>query len=344
MFDLRIRPSAADRWTRCHGSVYYDLTMLNISSKAAERGTALHEESERRLQDSAYQHATLNSVDAYMVDFYVQYVNSMVAPGGKLYVEQKLKWSDVCYGTADAVIVNGDDLKLIDLKTGQKRVTAEGNKQLMLYLAMAVQHFGIDPEKGEMSIEIVQPISGGGVDVYTVPAAELAEFVAEIADHLAAIVIERAHGGWTFEPSYEACHWCLGKAVCKARQEDLMKDFGTEPATAMEDLDLSDVLKKAANLKSWIAAVEDYALARAVEGLEIDGFVLGKKTTFRKWGDPEAVTSILEDYGFTEDDEVWTRKLASPARILDSIDDDVLIDELGALVVKPEGAPVLKKK
>ena len=123
-----------------------------------------------------------------------------------------------------------------------------------------------------------------------------------------------------------------------------MSDFSDRIDTDIEDDELSDILKKADQLKSWIEAVENYALKRAVDGLDIDGFELSQKNTMRKWSDPESAMQILVDFGFTDEDDVWSKKLASPARILNALDDEILEEELSPLVVKPEGAPVLKKK
>ena len=344
MSELRLRPSASDRWTRCAGSVFFDLTMPNEAGPAAERGTLLHEEAEIRLQGLGV-HRALNNEDEHIVKSYVDYVNKAEDDWdcSTVYIEQELKLNEFVYGTADAVVIKGDDIRLIDLKTGAKRVKAEGNTQLMLYLAMAVRHFGIDQYKGKMTIEIVQPFTGAGSDVHVVSGDELREFVWNVNDPIGQINNQHSTGEWTFNPSFEACHYCLGRAVCKARRDDLMSDFSDKIDTEIEDAELSAILKKADQLKSWIDAVEAYALKRALAGLEIEGFELGKKNTFRKWTDPESVMQILIDYGFDDDDDVWSKKLASPARILNSIDDEILEEELGDLIVKPEGAPVLKK-
>jgi hypothetical protein len=319
--------------------------MPNEAGEAAARGTLLHEEAEIRLQ-SLGMHRALNPTDEHVVKTYVDYVNQAEDDwcDSNVFIEQELKLNKFCYGTADAIVMRGDDIRLIDLKTGQKKVHAKENTQLMLYLLMAVRHFGIDKYKGKMTVEIVQPVSGAGVDVYHVSGDELREFEWNVADPLGLIQRQHYENSWTFNPSFEACHYCAGRAVCTARRDDLMSDFSDRIDTEIEDSELGDILAKAANLRSWIDAVEVYATKRAVDGLEIPGFLLGEKMTYRKWTDPESAMQILIDYGFDDDDEVWTKKLASPARILNGVDDKTLEEELTALVIKPRGAPVLKKK
>jgi hypothetical protein len=325
--------------------VFYDLTLPNEAGPAAERGTFLHEEAEIRLRGLG-KHRVLDEQDEHIVKSYVDYVNRAEEDweGSNVFIEQELKLNDFVYGTADAIVVRGDDIRLIDLKTGAKPVHAKDNTQLMIYLLMAVKHFGINVRAGRMTIEIVQPFTGAVSDVYEVSGDELRAFDWNVEPLINVIKRQHSSGEWSFRPSYEACHYCQGKAVCRARREDLMSDFSNRIDTDIEDAELSDILKKADQLKSWIEAVEAYALKRACKGLEIDGFELGQKNTFRKWTDPESAMQILVDFGFSDNDEVWSKKLASPARILNAIDDEILEGELSGLIVKPEGAPVLKRK
>ena len=128
----RYSPSAAERWMTCPGSVNACLDLEDKGSKYADEGTAAHELAELILNGADGQ-ALVGATAANGVEFtqdmlvevmkYVGYVRELVqATGGTLLTEQRLPLSSItgedAHGTADVVIIAGDELIVADLKFG----------------------------------------------------------------------------------------------------------------------------------------------------------------------------------------------------------------------------------
>lgn len=82
---------------------------------------------------------------------YTDQIQQLVeSTGGALHVEQRLpigQWTGEtgAHGTADAVIVAGEELIVADLKFGMGvEISAVENKQLMLYALAALDKFGLE--------------------------------------------------------------------------------------------------------------------------------------------------------------------------------------------------------
>lgn len=128
----RYSPSAAERWMTCPGSVAACMDLPDSSSSYADEGTAAHEMAERILLGEDGK-ALVGQCAENGVEFtadmlrevlkYTGYVQDMVqSTGGVLLVEQRLPLlpltGEDAHGTADAVILAGDELIVIDLKFG----------------------------------------------------------------------------------------------------------------------------------------------------------------------------------------------------------------------------------
>jgi hypothetical protein len=100
--------------------------------KAKERGTRLHEFACEaillgvKLSNSK---RTLN-----------RYVNDAIGFG--MTPEVVLYYSDNCFGTADAISYDGNELRIHDLKTGK---TPASFDQLLIYAALFCFEYGVDP-------------------------------------------------------------------------------------------------------------------------------------------------------------------------------------------------------
>lgn len=155
-----LSPSSSKRWMTCPGSVALTAHLPNTSSSYADEGTTAHWIAENILRGTIAESDAVGKVcpDTGMevtpdmlrdVMRYVQQVRDIVeVTGGTLYLEQKLvigQWTgeEGAKGTADAVIVAGDELIVMDLKFGRGvSVDAEENPQLMLYALGALDKFG----------------------------------------------------------------------------------------------------------------------------------------------------------------------------------------------------------
>ena len=64
-----------------------------------------------------------------------------------------LYYSDLCFGTADAIQVSGDILRIHDLKTGSTQAKIE---QLMIYAGLFFHEYGYKPERMRTELRIYQ--------------------------------------------------------------------------------------------------------------------------------------------------------------------------------------------
>ena len=79
------------------------------------------------------------------------YINDAV--GFQMDPEILLYYSDLCYGTADAIQVHGDILRIHDLKTGSTPAKME---QLMVYAGLFYLEYGYKPERMQTELRIYQ--------------------------------------------------------------------------------------------------------------------------------------------------------------------------------------------
>lgn len=151
-------PSKAYQWVPCPGSIAMAVrgAYPNKSSENAAVGTFQHHVAATALtegKNAADYLGYKETVDGYDFTFdadhastvqtYLDTVRLYAGVDGDLYVECELDISWItgeegAIGTADAVIVNGDQITVVDLKTGRNKVTAEKNSQLTIY-AMAAK-------------------------------------------------------------------------------------------------------------------------------------------------------------------------------------------------------------
>jgi hypothetical protein len=278
------------------------------------------------------------------VDNYVLYVRSQIGEGDTPLFEQRVDFSDWVpdgFGTADVVILSKHSIRVIDLKFGRGvPVSAIDNTQLRLYALGAYSKFQEEyPDIKEVSYTIHQP----RLDSISTDGTSIAKLL-DWADYF---VKPKAKKAWVgtgeFLPG-DHCQFCRAKAQCRARSDfntELARQDYKEPALLSEE-EISEVLVKAQNLKSWANDVESYALEKAVTSNVIPpGFKLTTTVTHRKIVDHEMAAVVLKEKGMT-DELIWEpRKLKSLAT-LEKMNKQVMAF-LGDLAVRPEGQPKLTR-
>ena len=113
------------------------------AAQAVQMGTRLHAYAAESIdirQKLPKSHKTLN-----------MYVNDAI--GFNLKPEQVLYYSPNCFGTADAIDLRGNTLRIHDLKTGKIPAHME---QLMIYAALFCLEYNIKPHDIEMLMRIYQ--------------------------------------------------------------------------------------------------------------------------------------------------------------------------------------------
>ena len=356
--------SGSKRWLSCTPSARLEATLPEQKRQAGSfdfslEGTTAHSLAEIKLRnyfgqiqiedyEKEYEH--IKTTPYYNDDFeanvdnYVLYVRSQIGDGDTPLFEQRVDFSDWVpdgFGTADVVILSKHAIRVIDLKFGKGvPVAALDNTQLRLYALGAWSKFKEEyPDIKEVSYTIHQPrldsISTDGTSV------------SKLVDWANYFVKPKAKKAWAgageFLPG-EHCQFCRAKAQCRARA-----DFNTEitrlefrDPPLLDDEEVSQVLSKAQDLRSWVNDVEDYALTQAVQtNVAPPGFKLATSVTHRRYVDQALAATVLEDKGLDKE-IIWEKpKLKTIAAIKKLVPKSPIEAWLGDLIARPEGQPKL---
>lgn len=354
--------SSASRWIACPGSVRLSEGMPNVSSPFAQEGTAAHELAEACLQSGrnaiSYVGETFEGVevDEDMAEATQVYVDAVRAEAeqGQLFIEQRFSLADLnppvpMFGTADAVIWNAKTrvLTVMDLKFGAGvPVKVENSPQLSYYalgamLALEKSH-KIFPERVKMVI--VQPRyhhPDGFVRTFEIDSYSLR---VEWAEYLIQAAYKTLDDDAELNPG-DHCKFCLAQAKCPRLHEQAVAlaqsefDDGFSPPEpeSLSDQQIADILEKAKVFKAWLIAVEGYAKHKLESGGGIPGYKLVAKRAQRKWTTEEDALELLTEMGL-EEDELYTKKIISPAQAEDKLGKKKAVKERLAEIVTAESS------
>jgi len=287
----RLSASRTDRFMQCPGSYRLESLMpWEPAGEAAAIGTAIHELSEMILSGKEVPAGT-DQDHVAMAQGYADFVNTLVENPRKKLIEVNLdeglkSLHPALGGTADAILVDGNHLHVIDLKTGRVAVDANENKQLLTYALGAMRQLKA-PSTIECTMHIYQPrvghskwtVSGNYLELHgrrLLSAAELA-----------------LSGDAPTRPSPDACRYCKAKTICPSMREKVQEvarsDF--KPDTSITPQMLDD----AALVAAWADAVQSAAKDQLTNGLAISGWAMraGRKTKF--WKDEALVMEAFKD-------------------------------------------------
>lgn len=345
-----LNASSASRWMSCPGSIR-EIARLpdserNQTSLYADEGTAAHTLAECCLRKSdpakAYLYekisadlqdweATEEMVDAVQVylDEVAYHMNRL---NGNLSIERHVQPldRDDTGGTADVIIYEPfGELVVIDFKYGKGVVVqVDYNDQMMYYGLGALREVGFD-DVSKVTLVIVQPRApheDGSVRRWVIQKEVLREF----GDHLesAAVATQDPEAPLNAGPH---CRFCPVTATCPAMRQLTLyaakDDFADLPADLEEqkahvrlpDLNDPEELGRAMQLVPlldfWAREVEGLVYRRLECGAEVPGYKLVRGRSNRKWEDAEDVERRLRGMKGIRVDDIFTRKLCSPAQI-----------------------------
>lgn len=326
----RLSASRAERFMTCPGSVRLEGQMpYEPAGEAAAIGTAIHELSEKLLRGEELDSPDLDPEHVAMAQEYADFVNTLVENPRKRMIEVNVdpglkSLHHALGGTADAVLVDGDHLHVIDLKTGRVLVEAENNKQLMTYALGVMRQFNA-PIDITCTMHIFQPRAGHSK--WTIKGADLVNHGHDLV-HAANLALSPDA---PTNPSPDACKYCRAKPICPSMrqkvQDNARKDFAPDTAITPEMLDLAHLAA------DWSDAVITAAKKKLTDGETISGWNLkpGRKTRF--WKSEELAAAALKD-------NPKAFSLKSPAAIAD-LNIEVSEDLIG---IKQAAASLAKDK
>ena len=319
----RLSASRTDRFMQCPGSYRLESLMpYEPAGEAAAIGTAIHELSEIILSGHEVP-ANTDKDHVAMAQLYADFVNTLVENPRKKLIEVNLdeglkSLHPALGGTADAVLVDGDHLHVVDLKTGRVAVDATDNKQLLTYALGAMRQFKA-PSHITATVHIFQPRVGHSK--WTVTGQDLIDH----GDRLKTAAELALTADAPTSPSVDACRYCKAKTICPSMREKVQEtarlDFKPDTTVTPEMLD------NAALVAAWADAVQTAAKAQIADGKAITGWTMraGRKTKF--WKDEKMVMEAFKD-----NLKVW--ELKSPSAVL-KLGVEVSEDLVGEKVAAP---------
>lgn len=269
------------------------------------------------------------------------------------------------FGTCDSIIIGGGKLHITDYKHGKGvPVSAENNPQMRLYALGALAQYGMFYEIETVSMAIVQPRITEEVSEEEISAGELLAWGEQIKP-----IAYRAYtgeGAQFLEGPW--CRFCKGKAVCRARADNMtaLEDFAGIPiegkltpeekerredgmtageafGPVLSDTEVGSLLYRAESLVHWYNDLKEYALSAILAGKEIPGWKCVEGRSTRAWGDQEAAFKTLIGSGFDEA-LLYERSPKSLAQVEKMLGKKAFAEICGGYVVKPPGKPTLAEE
>ena len=314
-------------------------------------------------EDPLFQEEMIKTAEVYS-----QYVwEKATGLPGKPYQKQEVRvdFSEYVpdgFGTSDCLIIGGNTLIVVDYKHGKGvPVSAENNSQMRLYALGALKQYGMFYPVNQVTMAIVQPRITEEVSEETIPVEELlswGEQIKPIAQKaVTGVGAEFKEGSW--------CRFCKGRAVCRARSENMtaLEDFKdlpiggkltdqelTDRAAAvtagfpvspiLTDVEIGELLFRGEQLVTWYNDLKDYALEAILSGRDVPGWKAVAGKSDRKWDDADAAFEDIKKAGY-EEAMLYDRKPKTLAQLEKLIGKAEFAKVAGKHVVKPMGKPTL---
>lgn len=363
-----LSPSGASKWLACTPSARLEAKAANTTSDAAAEGTLAHSLGELIIsfrtqaitakkyreqlaiieQAEYYNKAMYEYCDGYAV-YVLEQLSAAKAhtPSASLFIEQRLRMTEYIpegFGTGDAGIIADGYLDIIDLKYGKGvAVSAVDNPQLKVYALGWLAEFDHVYDIHTIRLHIYQPRLGN-ISVHEVPQEQLTQWAENVLKPKAA----QAYKGEGDFAAGKHCQFCRVKTTCKANRDYQLEIAANDFAecfdgdtTLLTDDDIAEILSRADAFKSWVNAVEEYALAEALKGKKWPGYKLVNGRSKRTITDKEAVAKLLVKEGFDR------TKIYKPQELVGITDMEKLTGKkwfdsnVSQYTVKQPGAPTL---
>jgi len=338
--------SNAHRWLACAGSVKAESGLPNTSSVFALEGTTAHDLAELTLTTSDTALDLFEDQEmAEFVRIYTDYVRSLSDISDLVLIEQRVDYSDWVpkgFGTADAIVLNGETLNVVDLKYGMGvQVYAEDNPQGMLYALGAYAEVNHITEIKNVVITIVQPRLDH-ISEWSISVEDLLRWAEWVTQRAEATQAEDAPR----EAGEKQCRFCKAKHNCAAllkhTEAVLLTDFdnidGLPNVDTLTDEQMASVLASKSLIDGWISAIATHATDRLEAGDGFTGYKLVEGRSVRRWYDDETAEFRLR--------EIFGAEMAVTTKVISPTQAQKILgakrkDEIAEMIVKPAGKPTL---
>lgn len=382
-----LSPSGAEGWMTCAGKPLMEKGLPDNANSYSDEGTCAHAVAALHLTEgepiSEYvgrvfevgegRTYTFRADMVEPVQVYVDTVRSYQKSlqNSELFVEVSVPIDHVtgeegATGTADAVLVSPEEIICIDLKFGAGvEVSAERNKQAMLYALGAIRKLDVYGELRRARMVISQPRISPKPSEWDCTVEELEKFADEAMEkattarltYESGATVDEVHANGLLVPSEKGCQFCRAKSTCPALAALVVDDTeGFEVAngenpTDKAPVDLAELgakFRRIPLLELYIKAIRAKAEATLFEmgnsteaqaalGIKI---VQGKQGN-RAWSDDEAAAKMLKHWRL-KDELIYKMDLKTPTQIekvLKEHGKPKWREEITALVTRAPGKP-----
>lgn len=353
-----LSPSTAPRWFYCTRSAALCDQLPDEGSVYASEGTEAHRLAQFKLNAALGRPDTdprpgmkyLNQEMEDATDEYVQFILEKAAaykeapqdagqstvPSPVVFVEQLVDlrmYIPQSMGTADCLVIAGNEVLAVDFKYGRRRVPAS-SLQLRLYALGACMLLAPLYTFRTVRMAVFQPRISN-VDETGMTVEDLFSWA---RDELAPRARLAFDGAGEFNPG-EWCRSCRARRNCRAlaMYELELAKFGNVKPELLSDEEVAEVLSRADELVSWAKGVKEYALSQALAGHEVPGFKLVSGKANRKITDEEEAARRIA----AEGKDPWARKLLGITELEGLLGKKKFASLLSDLVTRPEGKPTL---
>lgn len=354
-----LSPSSAHRWLNCTAAPRLEEGIEDKGSDFAAEGTLAHaycaqklkgflglpteaEEAEiADLYDNYHSGEMDEYTDAYVAIVLAKYAEAKERTAdAQLLVETRLSFENYipdAFGTADAIIIADGTMEVIDFKYGKGvKVSAVDNPQMMIYALGAFDKFSFDYNIERVKMTIVQPrIDNLSEDEVSV--ADLTKWTDEVLRPKA----REAYAGDGPQVPGSWCQFCKVKSQCRALVNRCQEVSKIDPNLISAEELARDVLPILPTVKTWLAGVEDYALAQALSGVTLPGYKVVEGRSVRKIIDQSGAAAALLNAGYSSEEISKPYELRSITELEKLTGKKQFAELCGAYIDKPTGKPTL---
>ena len=315
--------STAKRVINCPGSVALVQKMPpKPSSKYADEGTLLHNVmAELIMGDEAPEHYLGARYEDQILT--QELIDNKIKPAlealdaidskrvMEIEAETRVGFGDLLpgvFGSTDLIGRLGNRAVVLDWKFGDGvMVEVEENPQLMFYAAAAMRtpeaQWAFDGAT-EIEMVIVQPPE---VRRWVTTPERIAEFELQLVQ-----AVKQAEKPDAKLAVGDHCRWCAAKPICPKMTGAVDRALKVQ-IDALPAAQISNYLKNADMLESWITDLRALAMQMLESGAKLPEYKLVAKRAIRSWTDEEKAKVALFTYGLTES-EVMETSVVSPAK------------------------------